>query len=61
MKKVAHNFVLKHVPDSEINEYAQRFLLAPDTITRYLYARDFHLAKAFDMYSKSMVKSKDLY
>jgi len=58
MKNVAKNFIHKVIPDAENNEMVHRFFLAPDTLTRFLYARDFNLAKAFDMYSKSMVRYK---
>ena len=50
MKKVAHNFIYRNIPEADKNEMVHSFFLAPDTLARYLYARDFNLAKAFDMY-----------
>lgn len=55
MKKVAHNYIHANIPNADQSEQAQRYFLAPDTLNRYLWARDFNLPKAFDMYTKAVV------
>ena len=57
MRNAAHNYIKSNVSNADESEQAQRYFLAPDTLNRYLWARDFNVAKSFDMYIKSVVIS----
>jgi len=55
MRNAARNYIKTSFPNADESEQAQRYFLAPDTFNRYLWARDFNVPKAFDMYIKSVV------
>jgi hypothetical protein len=50
MKQAVRQFIYQTIPNADQSELAQRYFMAPDNLNRFLWARDFNLPKALDMY-----------